>query len=53
MIHLNQERGGRKYMVEEAPKKKTINSSLFLLKLYKIKEDIEKLIIELEKIENE
>lgn len=40
-------------MDKEVPSKKSINSSLFLDELYKIKDIIERLIIELEKINNE
>lgn len=53
MICFNQKRGGIKYMDKEAPIKKSINSALFLIELYKIKNNVEKLIIELEAMNDE
>lgn len=40
-------------MLEENPKKKSVDLSPFLLELYKLKDELEKLIIEMEKIINE
>ena len=40
-------------MAKEAPKKKAVDSSLFLIELYEVKNKLEKLIIELEAIKNE
>lgn len=39
-------------MLEEAPNKKSVDLSPFLLEIYKVKDELEKLIIEMEKIIN-
>lgn len=39
-------------MLQENPKKKSIDLSPFLLELYKLKDELEKIIVEMEKIIN-